>query len=93
MAICARAIDVGAALTGKLNSPPSPGKTRMKPRLKIAFADYSPRSFWPQNNFITRVLATKYELVFCDDPDILFYACNGKQHRRYRLVCSRVNTD
>jgi hypothetical protein len=88
MAICARAIDVAAALTGKLNSPPSPGKTRMKPRLKIAFADYSPRSFWPQNNFITRVLAAKYELVFCDEPDILFYACNGKQHLRYR--CRRV---
>jgi hypothetical protein len=60
----------------------------MKPRLKIAFADYATHSFRPENNFITRSLAARYELQFSDNPHILFYACSGRTHRRFR--CLRV---
>ena len=64
-----------------------PGIAEMKPLLKIAFADYRP-GFKPHKNFIARTLAADYELQFSDEPEILFYACTGKKHLRYR--CLRV---
>jgi alpha(1,3/1,4) fucosyltransferase len=58
----------------------------MKPRLKIAFADYATHSFNTQNNFLTRSLAARYDLEFSDDPHVLFYACSGRRHRKYRCL-------
>ncbi|MCI0360698.1 MAG: glycosyltransferase family 10 [Planctomycetaceae bacterium] len=58
----------------------------MKPRLKIAFADYSRRSFRPEANFITRALEPHYELELSDDPHVVFYSWRGHSHRRFRSL-------
>lgn len=60
----------------------------MKPRLRIAIADYSRRGFRPRDNFITRSLAQRYELEFSDNPHVVFYSWRGQSHRRFR--CLRV---
>lgn len=60
----------------------------MKPRLKIAFADYARHRFSPEKNFITRRLGEWYDLELSDNPHILFYACSGNEHRKFR--CLRV---
>jgi hypothetical protein len=60
----------------------------MKPRLRIAFADYHVGSFRPTRNFIYRLLAEQYELQLSERPDVLFYSCFGRAHRRY--LCRRV---
>ena len=50
----------------------------MKPRIRIAFAD-----FWKtfsRDNYFTQLLARRFDVQVCDNPDYLFYSCFGKKH-------------
>lgn len=58
-----------------------------KPVLKIDFADFW-KSLDKQDNFFSRLLSKRYELVISDKPDVLFYSMFGKQHLNYR--CKRI---
>lgn len=55
--------------------------------VRVDFAD-----FWPHldrhDNWFTRTLATRFDVVVTDEPDLLFYSCYGTDHRRAR--CTRV---
>jgi len=54
--------------------------TAARPSLRIGFT-----AFWddfdPKDNFFTRLLARRYDVVVCDDPDFLIHSCVG--HRRH----------
>jgi hypothetical protein len=58
------------------------------PRVRIGFAGFWD-SFDPGDNYFTRLLARRYEVVVCDDPDYLIHSCIGRRrhdHRRYDCV-------
>lgn len=59
--------------------------TAARPSVRIGFA-----AFWddfdPADNFFTRLLARRYDVVVCDDPDFLIHSCVGRRrhdHRRH----------
>lgn len=58
-----------------------------KRRIKIQFADFW-RNFDSQNNYFTRLLAQRYEVHVCDNPDFLIYSSFGKRHWNYS--CHRI---
>ena len=56
-----------------------------RPSIRIGFA-----AFWdgfdPQDNFFTRLLARRYDVTVCDDPDFLIHSCVARRrhdHRRH----------
>lgn len=53
--------------------------------LKINFVDFW-GDFNKKDNFITRVLSKKYEIVISDNPDYLFYGTFGYSHLNYNCV-------
>ncbi|MEX2176162.1 MAG: glycosyltransferase family 10 [Pirellulaceae bacterium] len=55
-------------------------------RLRIAFSDFWRVNFDPCRNFLHRYLRELYDLEFSDTPDVLFYSCFGRQHRRYKCL-------
>jgi hypothetical protein len=62
----------------------------MKPKLKINFGFFWP-DFNPVNNYFTRVLSKKYDVVLSNEPDLYFFthAYNGKRdYLSYK--CHRV---
>lgn len=59
----------------------------MKPKLKLAFADFW-SGFDPRDNFFQRLLSTSFDLVYSAQPDLLIYSVFGKDHLNYR--CLRV---
>jgi hypothetical protein len=56
-----------------------------KPRIQLAFSDFWPE-FDPADNYFTRLLCARYQIVLSDDPDFLIYSRFGRRHRRYRCV-------
>ena len=54
----------------------------MKPRIKIAFADFW-SSFNTNDNYFTRLLSRRFEVDIASDPDYLIYSCFGKQHLKF----------
>ena len=54
--------------------------TAARPSVRIGFT-----AFWddfdPKDNFFTRLLARRYDVEVCDDPDFLIHSCVG--HRRH----------
>ncbi|GAB1468202.1 hypothetical protein MASR2M64_09110 [Candidatus Cloacimonadota bacterium] len=58
-----------------------------KPTLKINFVD-----FWKNldklDNYFSRLLCERYELVISDNPEVLFYSMFGKKHLNYK--CKRI---
>jgi len=56
----------------------------VKPRIKLAFADFWGQ-FDPAHNYFTRLLSARYDLELVDrDADFLIYSCFGASHRRHR---------
>ncbi|MEX2175966.1 MAG: glycosyltransferase family 10 [Pirellulaceae bacterium] len=60
----------------------------MKPHLKLAFVDFSQRTFAAKGCFLYKLLEPLYDLELADDPQVVFYSCFGQAHRRYR--CRRI---
>ena len=61
-----------------------------RPRVRIGFACFWD-SFDPRDNFFTRLLATRYEVEVCDDPDFLIFSCMHRRPADYeRYDCVRI---
>lgn len=58
-----------------------------KEGLKIYFTDY-PRGFDTQDNLFLSLLRKRYDVVFSDSPDLLFYGNYGNDYLRFK--CPRV---
>lgn len=59
----------------------------MKPIIKLAFSDFW-SGFDPENNYFTKLLRTRYNVVISDTPDFLIYSWFGKNHLKYK--CYRI---
>lgn len=66
----------------------APSATAPRPTVRIGFA-----AFWddfdPRDNFFTRLLGRRYDVVVCDQPDFLIHSCVGRgrhDHRRHAGV-------
>lgn len=59
----------------------------MKPVLRIDFCDFGPR-FDKFDNFVTKILSTRFDVHITLNPDIVIYADSGNQHRLH--TCRRV---
>lgn len=57
----------------------------MSNRVKINFVDFW-GDFNKEDNFITRALSKRYEVVISDDPDYLFFGTFGYRHLNYNCV-------
>ncbi len=53
-------------------------------QIKINFADFG--AINPENNWITNLLRTKYDVQISDKPDYLFYATGGQDHHKYDCI-------
>ncbi len=59
-----------------------------RPPLRLGFTGFWD-SFNPSDNYFTRLLARRYDVVVCARPDILIHSCIGKgrhDHRRHECV-------
>jgi len=54
----------------------------MKPRIRLGFSDFYP-AFDFCDNYFTRLLSKKYEVVVSDQPDFLIYSDYGEGFRRH----------
>jgi len=57
----------------------------MKIKLKIKFVDFWP-GFIDSDNYFYHLLSIKYEIVFHDSPDVIFFSNYGKEYRKYKCV-------
>ena len=65
-----------------MNCPPA---TLSRPTIRIGFAGFWD-DFDPRDNFFTRLLTRRYDVVVCDEPDFLIHSCVGRgrhDHRRH----------
>jgi hypothetical protein len=56
-------------------------------QLQVAFVDFWP-NFDARDNVITRALNDSFDLVFSDDPEVVFFSCFGQEHLNFR--CQRA---
>lgn len=59
-----------------------------RPPLRLGFAGFWD-TFDPCDNYFTRLLARRYDVVVCDRPDFLLHSCIGKgrhDHRQHECV-------
>jgi hypothetical protein len=54
-----------------------------KPSIRLGFAGFWD-SFDPRDNFLTRLLETRWQIELTDEPDFLIHSCIG--HRRHDCV-------
>jgi hypothetical protein len=65
-----------------------PSPTAPRPTVRIGFAGFWD-DFDPRDNFFTRLLSRRYDVVVCDEPDFLIHSCVGRgrhDHRRHAGV-------
>ncbi|MCV3392121.1 glycosyltransferase family 10 [Campylobacter sp. IFREMER_LSEM_CL2101] len=51
--------------------------------IKIKFVDWWGGEESVKNSFIVKYLETKYKIIFCENPDYLFFSTFGKNHAKY----------
>lgn len=59
-----------------------------RPPLRLGFAGFWD-DFDPRENFLTRLLARRWQIQLCDKPDFLIHSCIGRRrhdHRRHDCV-------
>jgi hypothetical protein len=59
-----------------------------RPPIRVGFTGFWD-SFDPRNNFLTRLLETRWRIELTDEPDYLIHSCIGRgrhNHRRYDCV-------
>jgi hypothetical protein len=54
-------------------------------KVKIKFVDFW-FGFIPDKNYFFKLLSQSYDLVLCDDPDILIYSCYGTEYLKYDCI-------
>lgn len=54
-------------------------------KIRIDFCDFS-HNFSKTNNFLFKILAERFDVEICDQPDFLIYACYGHEHRLHSGV-------
>lgn len=57
----------------------------MRKQIKIKFTGMGGR-FDPENNFITKVLKKRYDVILSECPDFLFYSVNSSDYLNYNCV-------
>jgi len=66
------------------------GEADPRPPIRIGFAGFWD-SFDAHDNFFTRLLAQRYRLEICDQPDFLIYAYVGRRRKEFRRHdCVRI---
>jgi alpha(1,3/1,4) fucosyltransferase len=64
--------------------------TDSRPSVRVGFTGFWD-SFDPRDNYFTRLLAPRYDVVVCDRPDFLIHSCIGKgRHDHRRHDCVRI---
>ena len=64
--------------------------TTDRPHVRIGFAGFWD-DFDPRDNFLTRIIARRYDLSICDRPDFLIHSCIGrKRHDHLAHDCVRI---
>jgi len=61
---------------------------KARPPLRLGFAGFWD-DFDPRENFLTRLLARRWRIELCDEPDFLIHSCIGRRrhdHRRHECV-------
>lgn len=61
------------------------GEIAMKKSIKIKFIDFY-KGFDEKNNDFIEILSKKYDIVYSDNPDYLFYSCFGYEHLKYSCI-------
>jgi len=60
------------------------------PPIRLGFAGFWD-SFDPRDNFLTRLLETRWRIELVDDPDFLIHSCIGRgRHDHRRFDCVRI---
>ncbi len=54
-------------------------------KIRIDFCDFSP-NFNKKEFYLYKLLATRFDLEICDQPDFLIYCCYGHEHRLHSGV-------
>lgn len=70
------------------SDPDSTADDQQRPSIRLGFAGFWD-SFDPRDNFLTRLLETRWRVELCDEPDFLIHSCIGRRrhdHRRYDCV-------
>ena len=68
----------------------SPQHPAAPPPIRLGFSGFWD-SFDPQNNFLTRLLATRWSIELTDEPDFLIHSCIGRRrHDHRRHYCVRI---
>ena len=57
----------------------------LKPNIKIKFTDFWP-TFNQSDNYFTRLLSTKYNVEFSDNPDFIIYSVFGSEFLQYKCI-------
>jgi len=68
--------------------PDSAATDDQQPPIRLGFAGFWD-SFDPRDNFLTRLLETRWRIELCDEPDFLIHSCIGRRrhdHRRHDCV-------
>jgi len=68
--------------------PPAADSLGARPALRLGFAGFWD-SFDPRDNFLTRLLETRWRIELVAEPDFLIHSCIGRRrhdHRRYDCV-------
>jgi alpha(1,3/1,4) fucosyltransferase len=68
--------------------PDSAATDDQRPPIRLGFAGFWD-SFDPRDNFLTRLLETRWRIELVDDPDFLIHSCIGRRrhdHRRHDCV-------
>jgi hypothetical protein len=61
-----------------------------RPPLRIGFTGFWD-AFDPRDNFFTRILSRRYDVVVCDEPDFLVHSCIGRsRHDHLAQDCVRI---
>ena len=61
-----------------------------RPPLRLGFAGFWD-TFDPRDNYFTRLLARRYDVIVCERPDFLIHSCIGKgRHDHRRHDCVRI---
>ena len=57
----------------------------MRRPIRLGVCDVGPGDE-PENNYLVKLLRTRFDIQLCDDPDFLLYSFAGGKHLQYRCV-------
>ena len=70
--------------------PPAADNPAARPTIRLGFAGFWD-SFDPRDNFLTRLLETRWRIELVAEPDFLIHSCiGGGRHGHRRSDCVRI---